>query len=126
MCVRLCWRGLALSSLAPPPPPQIAFCGLFLTLCAPHPHDHTCLHYSAVSFSLIHSFVGIFVTLVNVQCMAGEELCGEPQPHTMLAKARPALMAFYDRLKEKAFPDGPSQHWAPGCWDAKQRKSVAC
>ena len=60
--------------------------------------------------------------------MAGATICNteEPQAHLALAKERPRLMAFYSRLKDKVFPDGPSEKWAAGCWDPKKRASVAC
>jgi hypothetical protein len=47
------------------------------------------------------------------------------QPQVALVKERPALMAFYGRLKDKVFPEGRSENWAPGCWDPKERASVA-
>ena len=41
-------------------------------------------------------------------------------PYVAMVKERPGLMAFYGRLKDKVFPDGPSQNWAKVNWVPSQ------
>ena len=67
-------------------------------------------------------------TASGVQSLASTNICKAvaPQGHVTLVKERPGLMAFYDRLKAKVFPNGPSENWAIGCWDPKKHASVAC
>lgn len=67
-----------------------------------------------------------------MQCMAStvitkaDQAEDMEQPQVVLMKERPALMAFYGRLKDTVFPDGPSKSWAKGCWDPKKHASVEC
>ena len=41
-------------------------------------------------------------------------------PYVALVKERPGLMAFYDRLKAKVFPNGPSENWTKVNWNPSQ------
>jgi hypothetical protein len=57
--------------------------------------------------------------VVLVQCKVSETLYTRESmpPFVTLAKERPGLMAFYERLKAKAYPDGPSENWDEVMWD---------
>ena len=57
-----------------------------------------------------------------LQCKAGEVIFmhNNVPPYVVMVKDRPELVAFYGRLKDKVFPDGPSQNWAARCWDPKK------
>lgn len=37
-----------------------------------------------------------------------------------MVKSMPALMTFYGRLRDKVFPDGPSDKWLEGMFDPKR------
>lgn len=57
-----------------------------------------------------------------MQCKAGEAVFTQDcrPPYVKLAEDRPELMAFYARLKEKVFPDGPSKNWSKTNWNPSQ------
>jgi hypothetical protein len=41
-----------------------------------------------------------------------------------MVKGMPALMAFYGRLRDKVFPDGPSENWVSGMFNPKERATA--
>ena len=38
-----------------------------------------------------------------------------------MVRGMPGLMAFYNCLRDKVFPDGPSDRWLEGMFDPKKR-----
>lgn len=41
-------------------------------------------------------------------------------PNAAMIKSMPALMSFYGRLRDQVFPDGPSNKWLEGMFDAQK------
>lgn len=58
-----------------------------------------------------------------LQAMDEENVIKKPSAvpaYAAMVKGMPELMSFYERLRERVFPDGPSEKWVPGMFDPRK------